>query len=76
LLTKEEARHAVGLEDYFVILPENISSLKQKKGLQKFLKRGKLLKSDFQFSSNESAKRLSQKTLLRLVEQMERTLSR
>jgi len=76
LLTKEEARHAVELKDYFVVLPENISSLTQKKGLQKFLKQGKLLKSGFHFASDTTAKRLSKKALLQIVGQMEKKLLR
>ncbi len=75
LLTKEEARHAVGLKDYFVVLPENTSSLKQQKGLEKFLERGRRLKSDFHFTSDTTAKRLSQKALLQIVGKMEKALS-
>lgn len=75
LLTKEEARHAVELKDYFVVLPENISSLKQEKGLQKHRKLGKSLKHDFHFTSNETAKRMSQKSLLQIVGKMEKALS-
>ena len=74
LLTKEEARHARELEEYFVVLPENVSLEKQEKGLQKYLKRGKSLKPDFHFTSDTTAKRMSQKTLLQIVGQMEKTL--
>ena len=74
LLTKEEARHAVELKDYFVILPENISSSKQKKGLRKFLTIGKPLKPDFQFTSDTTAKIMSRKSLLEIVSQMEQKL--
>ena len=75
LLTKEESRHAVELKDYFVVLPENVSSLKQKKGLHKFLKIGKSLKHDFHFTSDTTAERMSQKTLLQIVEKIKKTLS-
>jgi len=75
LLTKEEARHAIGLTDYFVILPENISSLKQQKGLQKYLKQGKPLKPDFHFTSDTTAKLMSKKTLLQIVSNVEKNLS-
>ena len=74
LLTKEEARHARDFKDYFVVLPENVSSGKQKKGLEKHMRRGKPLKRDFHFTSDTTAKRLSQKALLQIVEKMEKTL--
>ena len=75
LLTKEEARHTVALKDYFVVLPEHVGSLKQKAGFQKFLKQGKRLKSDFHFTSDTTAKRMSRKALLQIVGQMEKILS-
>lgn len=75
LLTKEESRHAVELKDYFVVLPENIGSLEQTNGLKKFFKQGKPLKSDFHFTSDTTAKRMSQKMLLQIVGRIEKTLS-
>jgi len=76
LLTKEEARHAVEFKNYFVILPENTSSTKQKNGHQKFLKQGKELEHDFQFTSDGIAKIMSRKTLLQIVRRIEETLNR
>lgn len=77
LLTKEEARHAVELKDYFVILPENVLSAGQEKGLKKFLKQGKPLKPDFHFTSDAIAtKRMTRKDLLQMVGQIEKTLVR
>ncbi len=75
LLTKEEARHAVELDDYFVIIPENVSTLKQGRGLKKYLKMGKVLPHDFQFTSDMTAKLMSKKTLLQIVSHVEKTLS-
>lgn len=74
LLTKDEARHAVELKDYFVILPEHVSTSNQKKGIQKFLKQGKRLKPDFHFTSDTAPKRMSQKELLQIVSKMEKKL--
>jgi UDP-N-acetylglucosamine 4,6-dehydratase len=74
LLTREEARHAVELKDYFVILPENLSSSRQKRGLKKFLVQGKPLKPDFQFASDTTAKQMSRKSLLQMVSDMEQKL--
>ena len=75
LLTKEEARHAIGLKDYFVVLPENINSPRQKKGLEKLMKQGKRLKSDFHFTSDTTSKRMTKKALLQIVGNMKKTLS-
>ncbi len=74
LLTKEEARHAVELDEYYVVLPEHITTAGQKKGKQRFLKQGKPLKPDFHFSSDNTAKRMSPKELLAIVSQMEQKL--
>lgn len=74
LLTKEEARHSKELKDYFVILPENVSSGKQEKGLRKYLKMGKPLKPDFQFTSDMIGNAMSREALLRIVEKMEKSL--
>ena len=74
LLTKEEARHAVDFKDYFVVLPENAGSVKQQKGIQKFRTQGKSLKPDFHFTSDTTADRLSPKTLLQIVTNMEKSI--
>lgn len=74
LLTKEEARHARELKDYFVVLPEVSTVKKQREGLKKFLKQGKPLKPGFQFTSDTTAKLLSRKALLQIVGQIEKNL--
>lgn len=74
LLTKEESRHAVEFKDYFVVLPENVTSGPQEKGLKKFSKLGKPLKSDFQFTSDTTKDLMSQKKLLQIVAAMEKKL--
>jgi len=76
LLTKEEARHAVELKDYFVVLPENVTLSGQKKGLKKHVRQGVALAPDFHFTSDTTAKRLSHKELLRMVGQMKKALGR
>ncbi len=74
LLTKEEARHAVELKDYFVVLPENIISAGQKRGIGKFRKQGKKLPSDFQHASDTSRHQLSKENLLTFVDKMREML--
>jgi UDP-N-acetylglucosamine 4,6-dehydratase/5-epimerase len=74
LLTKEESRHAIGLKEYFVVLPENVTRMKQQKGLKKYLKLGKPLKPDFHFTSDTTENRLSQKALLQTVVRMEQAV--
>ena len=75
LLTKEEARHSRDLKDYFVVLPENVTSSKQQKGLEKYTKLGKLLASDFHFTSDAADKPMSKEELLEIVSRIEKTLS-
>jgi UDP-N-acetylglucosamine 4,6-dehydratase len=73
LLTREEARHAVELEDYFVILPEHteiFSSVKTKK----FTDLGKKLEPDFHFSSDNDGDAMSKEDLLLIVKKMEALL--
>jgi len=76
LLTSEEARHAVEFKDYFIVLPENISSAKQKEGLSKFNKQGKSLAQDFQFTSDTTADQLSQEMLMQVISRMEKLLKK
>ncbi len=74
LLTKEEARHARELKEYFVVLPEHANSERQQKGLLKHLKNGKALESEFHLTSDTTDNRLSRKTLLQIVANMEKTI--
>jgi len=75
LLTKEEARHSVEFKDYYVVLPENVSQMRQEKGLLKHRKIGKRLKPDFHFTSDTTAKLMSRKSLLQIVGDMEKKLN-
>lgn len=74
LLTQDEARHAVELKDYYVILPEHVSTAQQKRGVEKFLKRGKKLKPNFHFASDNAPVRMSSEELLKIVARMEEKL--
>lgn len=74
LLTKEESRHTVDFKDYFVVLPENVTSTEQAKGLKKFLRQGELLKPDFQLTSDTTDNLMLPKTLLKMVDKIEKTL--
>jgi len=74
LLTKEEARHAVELGNYFVVLPESITVARQQEGLKKYYIQGKSLEPNFEFTSNTTANLMSQNTLLQIVSRMEKTL--
>jgi UDP-N-acetylglucosamine 4,6-dehydratase len=74
LLTNEEARHAVELKEYYVILPENVTRQLQAKGLEKHKKHGTPPKPDFHFTSDTAAQ-MSPKDLLRIVGEMEQLLT-
>ncbi len=74
LLTTEESRHAVELDDYYVILPEHASEATQEK-LKKFTQNGKSLAGDFHFSSNNAEKKMTKEELLRIVDRMEQLIN-
>jgi len=76
LLTTEESRHAVEFKNYFVVLPEHVYSPSQKRGLQKLRAGGKKLKPDFQFTSDAAPERLSEKSLLAIVDKVAQNLHR
>ncbi len=74
LLTPEEARHSVELDDYFVILPENPSETTAK-ALEKFTESGKELEQGFHFSSNNEERTMGRDQLLSIVAKMERLIN-
>lgn len=74
LLTPEESRHSVVLEDYFVILPENASETTQQK-LQKYAEKGNELEAGFHFTSNNDDYAMTKEELLRIVGNMEKLIS-
>ncbi len=74
LLTPEESRHSVELDDYFVILPEQANETTQEK-LKKFTKKGKDLEHGFHFSSNNTEHAMTRDDLLRIVERMEKLIN-
>jgi UDP-N-acetylglucosamine 4,6-dehydratase len=74
LLTPEESRHSIELDDYYVIIPENASLDTQLK-LEKFTKHGSRLEAGFHFSSNNAEKAMSKDELLRIVEKMEKLIN-
>lgn len=61
LLTEHESRNAFVLDNYFVILPE-ISSL-DNKIYKKYIKNGKKMSKNFQFTSNANTQWLDDKNL-------------
>jgi len=73
LLTSEEARHAVELENYFIILPEHreIFDIEQRFG--GWLKKGKKLPKGFNFSSNSNEEWLTKESMKKLIEQLKIT---
>ncbi len=74
LLTTEEARHSVELDDYYVILPENASEDRNKK-LRKFIDEGRSLDDGFHFSSNTGDRVMDKESLLKIVEKMEKLIN-
>ncbi len=74
LLTTEESRHAIELDDYYVILPENASEATQAK-LKKFTEQGSELSADFHFSSNNGDRAMTKEELLTIVDKMEKLIN-
>jgi len=66
LLIKEEAKHAVELENYFVIIPDYYDIFAKDK-FNKYFKSGKKIAPDFIFSSDTNQIWLTKSDLLNLV---------
>lgn len=67
LLTKEEARHSLALDKYFVILPEHKEIFDIPKRFAEHLSLGRKLPNDFYFASDNNTNWLSQEDLKRLI---------
>lgn len=66
LLTEEEAKHAVELENYFVIIPDYYDIFAKDK-FNKYLKLGKKIAPDFIFSSDTNQDWLTKSDFLNLI---------
>lgn len=66
LLTKEEAKHAVELENYFVITPEYYDIFTKDK-FDKYFKAGKIMPPNFVFASDTNQARLTKNDFLNLL---------
>jgi len=67
LVTKEEARHAIELEKYFVIFPEYKSIFDIEKKFEKLLSIGKKVPLDFSYTSDTNKKWLTEEDLTSLL---------
>ena len=74
LLTKEESRHAVELDDYYVVLPEKQPHMENLEKMEKYLKKGKQLPTDFHFTSDTGERKLSEKELMVIISKMEKLI--
>ena len=75
LLTREEARHSVELDDYYVVLPEHASVPTREKQNELFVIAGKELAHDFHFSSDNKGNAMTKEDLLRIVRKMEELMA-
>lgn len=69
LLTEQEARHAVELEKYFVILPEFLHQQKRAQPLRKYQRLGKKLGPNFRYTSERNPQWLFKKSLQALMKE-------
>jgi len=72
LLTRDESRHALDLGKYYVVLPENESSIPNKNKLKKY--KGKKLVQDFSLESHTTKDQISNKELMSVIEKMKKLL--
>ena len=70
LITPEEARHAVELDEYFVILPEHRALFDIETRFKYFLKKGKKLPAGFYFSSDNNKVWLSKKDFHKIIKKL------
>ncbi len=67
LLSKEEARHAVELPEFFVILPENAELFEIAKQFKELLRKGKKLPPQFYYASDTNTEWLTKPKLLTMI---------
>ncbi|MFH1523112.1 MAG: UDP-N-acetylglucosamine 4,6-dehydratase (inverting) [Patescibacteria group bacterium] len=68
LLTKEEAMHSMDLDDYFVLLPEFQEIFSIENNFEKYLKLGKKLSEDIDFTSDVNKKWITKEELKKIIE--------
>jgi len=69
LLTTDEARHAVELDKYFVILPEQKETFATSIRFKDWLRKGKRLPADFAFMSHTNENWLTKEQFKKIIEQ-------
>ena len=67
LVTKEEARHAYDVGDFYVIIPE-AANQDDAKRMEKYSKKHSLLPHNFHFASDENSAHMTKDQLLAIVE--------
>lgn len=68
LITEDEARHTLELDDYYVVLPE--FSFSDKQNYSRYKKNGKKLKPNFQFCSNKNCEQLTKDEFIKLIKKL------
>jgi len=70
LVTPEEARHSVELDNYFVILPEHKALFDIETRFKRHLKKGKKLPPGFYFSSDNNKNWLTKKDFQKIIKKI------
>jgi len=65
LITEEESRSTIELEDYYVVIPENKEI--NHEGFKKYLKKGKKLTGEFTFTSDSNVLQMSREDLRKIM---------
>ncbi|PIS05306.1 MAG: UDP-N-acetylglucosamine 4,6-dehydratase (inverting) [Candidatus Buchananbacteria bacterium CG10_big_fil_rev_8_21_14_0_10_42_9] len=71
LLTSDEARHAYGLEEYFVILPESREIFDIEERFKKFIGQGQALPNDFSFASDKNEEWITKESLKTIIDSLD-----
>ncbi|MCD4704786.1 polysaccharide biosynthesis protein, partial [bacterium] len=70
LLTKNESRHAIELEKYFVILPEQGEVFNTQKDFERHIKSGKKIDPNFSYTSDNNQEWIEQEEFKKIVREM------
>ena len=67
LLTEEESRNSLGLDDYYVIIPQSREIFDIENRFSKYLENGEKLPSNFSYSSDNNKEWLTKEDFIKLI---------
>ena len=70
LLTRNEARHSIELDKYFIILPEQDKIFNIENRFANILKQGKKIKKDFYYSSDNNGEWITKENFKKVIQEI------